>query len=142
MDDITTNLIPSPAKQLTQQTAQEKIDKLVAERDEARAFSNALLKQPGWYDLKTVADELSFKSIGRNNLFKWLREHGWLCRNNEPKREYVESGMMKRVDYTFYNRYTDKMQVGHQTVMSRRGICHLQKCLSRHFPYINQYPAE
>lgn len=49
------------------------------------------------------------KKIGQNNLFKWMRNRGYLCkggeRRNQPKQSYVEQGLfeMKKGSYVDSN---------------------------------------
>jgi len=40
----------------------------------------------------TLAKVLNIKGLGRNNLFKKLKEIGMLMKNNQPKQEYINAG--------------------------------------------------
>lgn len=40
-------------------------------------------------------------SIGRNRLFEWLRQNGYLMRNNIPYQKYIESGYFTVKEFTF-----------------------------------------
>lgn len=48
-----------------------------------------------WLPMKTVADVLDVIGIGRNNLYKFLREKHILSQNNEPMRCYQEMGYIR-----------------------------------------------
>lgn len=48
-----------------------------------------------WLPMKTVADVLDVIGIGRNNLYKFLREQHVLSQNNEPMRCYQEMGYIR-----------------------------------------------
>lgn len=48
-----------------------------------------------WLPMKTVADVLDVIGIGRNNLYKFLREKHVLSQNNEPMRCYQEMGYIR-----------------------------------------------
>ncbi len=45
--------------------------------------------------MQEAAGVLNIKGLGRNNLFKMLREKGILNINNIPYREYIEAGYFK-----------------------------------------------
>ncbi|MBO4856656.1 MAG: phage antirepressor KilAC domain-containing protein [Bacilli bacterium] len=70
------------------------VDVLTDEASKYRALrgSNSLLP------MKEVADHLAIAGIGRNTLFRILRERGILTSNNEPYREYIENGWFRRVE--------------------------------------------
>ena len=48
-----------------------------------------------WLPMKTVADVLDVIGVGRNNLYKFLREKHILSQNNEPMRCYQEMGYIR-----------------------------------------------
>lgn len=55
--------------------------------------------------MKDVADTLAIPGIGRNNLFKILREHQILNEENKPYREYIERGWFKSVESDYTDNY-------------------------------------
>ncbi len=52
-------------------------------------------QQSSWYTVSEVAKILAIKGMGRNNLFRWLREHQILTENREPYQQYVNDGYFK-----------------------------------------------
>ena len=52
-------------------------------------------QQPHWYTLSEAAKILAIKGLGRNNLFRWLRENHILTENREPYQKYVNDGYFK-----------------------------------------------
>lgn len=55
--------------------------------------------------MKDAADTLAIPGIGRNNLFKILREHQILNEENKPYREYIERGWFKSVESDYTDNY-------------------------------------
>lgn len=61
----------------------------------APAPVQAVIVRPCWYTVSEVAKILAIKGMGRNNLFRWLREHQILTENREPFQKYVNDGYFK-----------------------------------------------
>lgn len=71
--------------------------------------------------------------IGRNRLFKWMREHGYLYKSgelrNEPKQAYVNCGWFEVKTVTFTKRDGTR-GVGRTTKLTGRGRIHFTKLLA------------
>ena len=71
--------------------------------------------------------------IGRNRLFKWMREHGYLYKGgelrNEPKQAYVDCGWFEVKTVTFTKRDGTR-GVGRTTKLTGRGRIHFTKLLA------------
>ena len=49
----------------------------------------------GLIDVDTFSKTLNIKELGRNNMYKWLRENKYLMRNNKPYQHYINQGLFK-----------------------------------------------
>ena len=47
--------------------------------------------------------------VGRNRLFKWMRDKGYLRKNNEPYQQYIDSGFFKVKEGAKQNQYSSKL---------------------------------
>lgn len=47
--------------------------------------------------------------VGRNRLFKWMRDKGYLRKNNEPYQQYIDSGYFKVKEGAKQNQYGSKL---------------------------------
>lgn len=59
-------------------------------------------------------------NIGRNKLFNWLRINKYLRDNNEPYQRYINSGLFKTKEYTYYDK-EDEPHVGIKTYVTGKG---------------------
>lgn len=78
-------------------------------------------------DLLRVSKILNFKNIGRNNLFKILREQGVFNQKNIPYQEYIDKGLFKLVEGQFVQ--NNEIQVYIKVVAFQKGVDFIQKLL-------------
>ena len=99
------------------------VDVLTDEASKYRALrgSNSLLS------MKKVADHLAIPGIGRNVLFRILRERDILNEENEPYHAYVEAGWFRCVE----NEYTTKsgVHVSFTTKATVKGLENIKRLL-------------
>lgn len=76
------------------ETVSEQQEKL-EEQKPAVDFVARIEQSEQEYDIGETAKLLNIPSLGRNNLFEWLREKRILMRDNEPYQQYVSSGYMR-----------------------------------------------
>ena len=69
-------------------------------------------------DLAKVVSDQNIK-IGRNKLFQWLRDNGYLMEDNKPYQKYVEQGLFSLIEQTFKTPYGDK--IGFKTLVTGKG---------------------
>lgn len=80
-------------------------------------------------EMSAVSKVLSFRNMGRTNLFRYLREKGILRYNNEPYQQYVDSGYFKLVRQTFeIPGYGD--EIYDKTMVTQRGVDYIGKLLT------------
>jgi len=90
-------------------------------------FYDVVTQSKDTIDIGTVAKVLN-KNIGRNNLFKLLRDKGVLTLNNMPKDEYVKKGYFK-VCENKYNLPDGSVKIGLKTVVFQKGLDYINKVL-------------
>lgn len=66
--------------------------------------------------------------IGRNILFEWLRNNGYLRSNNEPYQQYINQGYFKTREYTYIVKGEPK--IGIKTYVTGKGQHYLHNKLS------------
>lgn len=57
--------------------------------------------------------------IGQNNLFKWLRDNGYLMRDNMPYQKYIDSGYFEIIEQTYETPYGTKVSL--KTLVTGKG---------------------
>lgn len=57
--------------------------------------------------------------IGQNNLFKWLRDNGYLMRDNMPYQKYIDSGYFDVIEQTYKTPYGSKVSL--KTLVTGKG---------------------
>lgn len=71
---------------------------LIEEIDCLKELNNKLktfIGKDGLIDVDTFSKALNIKELGRNNMYKWLRENKYLMRNNKPYQHYINQGLFK-----------------------------------------------
>lgn len=95
--EITSEFLFQIAEQLKIKEQQYLLEKARADenQDVKNLYDATNASEEYWLPMKTVADVLDVIGIGRNNLYKFLREQGILSQNNEPMRCYQEMGYIR-----------------------------------------------
>lgn len=52
---------------------------------------NIFIDTEGLTDVETFSKNLGIKKLGRNNMYKYLRDKGYLMKNNRPYQKYVDN---------------------------------------------------
>lgn len=100
------------AKEEAYQKEKERADE---NQDVKDLYDTSVAQNNYWIPMKAVADVLDCINMGRNNLYRFLRDEGVLTNQNEPKRQYQELGLMKT---SYYSDWTEK----YVCVVSFRGL--------------------
>jgi anti-repressor protein len=69
--------------------------------------------------------------LGRNQLFDWLRENGYLRKNNEPYQQYMNQNIFETKEYTYKTPYGTK--TGIKTLVTGKGQIYLVEKLRKEF---------
>lgn len=68
-------------------------------------------------------------NIGRNRLFKWLRDRNYLMENNKPYQKYVDQGLFEVKEYCVHTVYGDMNEF--TTLVTGKGQMSLMEALRR-----------
>lgn len=74
---------------------------------------------------QTVQEVAKVLGTGQNRLFRWLREHGLLMRNNQPYQEHLDAERFRVVE----RQYTDAHGESHtyiRTLVTGKGLAYIQ----------------
>lgn len=92
-------------------------------------FYDTTAKSDDTFDLDNVSKTLNYKNIGRNNLFKILKEQKVLMRNRNPYQKYVDCGYFKIIQQPFDR--GGKPGINSKTVVYQKGVDFIKKLLDR-----------
>ena len=95
-------------------------------------FVNAITESSDSIDMgkfsKLVKDEEVFIG-GRNKLFNWLRNNGYLMKDNTPYQRYIDNKVFEFIEYTYKTPYGQK--IGHKTLVTPKGQVYLVEKLRK-----------
>ena len=94
------------------------------------AFAEQISDTTDLIDIGAYAKLLKRKcvKIGRNTLFEWLRNNGYLRSNNEPYQQYINQGYFKTKEYTYI--VDGEPKIGIKTYVTGKGQQYLYNKLS------------
>ncbi|BAO04986.1 antirepressor protein [Clostridium botulinum B str. Osaka05] len=98
-------------------------EKVIQELQPKIKIADSVTHTNNCYDLGTIAKILNIKNMGRNNLFKWLKEKEILMDNNAPYQRYIK--YFKVITVT--NRYTN--MANNKTLLRPNGVEYIVKKL-------------
>ena len=110
--------------------AEEEKERLSLENEEMKPkaeFYDTVAESSTTFEVGVVAKILNF-GIGRNKLFKFLRNEGILNPDNIPYQQYVDAGYFKVVEMP-YGKLNGDTLVGKKTVVYQKGIDYIRKRL-------------
>lgn len=96
-------------------------------------FANQVSDSCNAIDVSALAKVLRDENIkiGRNRLYKWLRDNKIIRSNNEPYQKYIDNGMMSCVEYVYHTPYGDK--TGIKTLINGKGQIYIAEKLRKRF---------
>ena len=114
-------------KKLLQQQNQEQ-QLLLEEQQPKVEFYDDVAGSKDAVAMKEVAKVLGIKGLGRNKLFKFLRDKKILDRNNMPYQEYVDRGYFRVIEQR-YNTNNGDIKITFTTLVYNKGIEYIRKLL-------------
>lgn len=81
-------------------------------------------------EMSAVAKVLSFRNMGRNNLFEYLKDKRVLRYNNEPYQSYVDAGYFKVVRQTYSIPGYGGDGIYDKTMVTQKGVDYIGKLLT------------
>ena len=107
-------------------------EQILIEQQPKVNFYNTVTECDDTMDFKQVAKVLNYKNIGRNTLFKILREKGILNSYNEPYQKYVNLGYFKIIEGSFIDCFGD-VKIRTKTVVFQKGVDYINKLLEKEY---------
>jgi anti-repressor protein len=112
-----------------EQAKSAKLTAINAKLEPKAAVHDALMLSDTALPIGSIAKVLCKDfNIGRNRLFKFLRDRGVLLANNEPKQPYIERGYFRVVERRF--EVNGEMKVGTQTLVYQKGVSFIHRLLT------------
>lgn len=124
-------MIEDPIERANAWIKEQKEKKKLAEQNKLMApkaeFYDAVAGSPDAIAMKDVAKILNMR-IGRNNLFKFLRNNKVLMNNNQPYQKYMDAGYFRVIEqkYTLPNGDT---KIRFKTLVYQKGLDYIRKLL-------------
>ena len=115
------------------------LENKVIELEPKGQFYDSVVQSETLLDIGEVSKLLNYKGLGRNNLFRFLRENGVLNNKNIPYQTYIDRGYFKIVESSWVNPSAKLAEVSLKTVMFQKGVDWLDKMLSEHFDKNNDF---
>lgn len=84
-------------------------------------FANTIAQTSNSIDINTFAKLIKDEGVkmGRNKLFEWLRNNGYLMKNNQPYQRYIDNGYFETTEYTISTPFGDILKV--KTLITGKG---------------------
>lgn len=114
-------VIPLENKVQEQAVVIEEQTQVIEEAKPKVEFYDTVTMPSETVDLADAAKLLNFKGVGRNNLYKLLRQWKVIDSDNRPYQKYVNSGYFKLVQYTVPGPY-GRSQIKFKTVCYQKGL--------------------
>lgn len=117
------------ARELAERNAAEKQRQIELQAPKVD-FYDRVTKSDSMFDMNEVSKVLKYDRIGRNNLFKILREKGILNADNQPYQKFVAQGYFKLVEDRKIIK--GKECVFPQTVVFQKGVDFINRILKEY----------
>ena len=89
-------------------------------------FANNVSKAENEISIGEFAKILNIKGLGEKNLFKWLRDEGYLRLNNMPYQEFINKGYFRVIEKTREDK-NGRIYTYTQTLITGQGQIYLQE---------------
>ena len=109
----------------------KELENTIAKQQPKIEFYDAVAGSDTTADMKTVANVLNFKGVGRNNLFEILRNESILQNDNRPYQKYIDAGWFKMIESKWNNQKTGDVEINFKTVVYQKGIEKISNILKK-----------
>lgn len=121
------DLLIAVATQLKEERAARRVLELQAAEDKPKVeFFDAVADSKDAIDIGTAAKVLKVPGVGRNILFKMLREAKILMHNNQPYQEYIDRGYFRVVEQK-YQKLDGSTNISIKTLVYQKGLDYIRK---------------
>ena len=93
-------------------------------------FYDLVVESSSTFSIEEVAKTLNYKGVGRNILFKILRDNKILDTKNKPYQVYVDKGWFRLIETTWLHPKSGDVMVNYKTVVYQRGVDCIAKLLT------------
>ena len=121
-------LVAAEEERIKLQQQNQKQQLLLEEQQPKVEFYDDVAGSKDAVAMKEVAKVLGIKGMGRNKLFKFLRDKKILDRNNMPYQEYVDRGYFRVIEQR-YNTNNGDIKITFTTLVYNKGIEYIRKLL-------------
>lgn len=90
---------------------------------------NVFLDANGLTTVEQFSKNLSIKKLGRNNMYKWLRDCKYLMGNNIPYQNYIDREYFKLKPNGFHKDFNNECVQDYKTMITSKGVDLLLKKL-------------
>lgn len=122
-------MIEDPIKRAEQWIDEQKQLQQLQEQNEILTpkaeFYDEVVDSKDLLNMKAVADLLNIKGLGRNNLYKFLRERNILNKRNEPYRDFINKGYFEVKESKYL--VDDEIKVTTTTYVTQKGVDYIRK---------------
>jgi anti-repressor protein len=101
----------------------EKQAAIVEEQAPKARFHDAVAKAINCHTIQEVG---KITGIGPNNMFKFMRRHGLLMKNNLPYQRFIDSGVLKVIEKQYMDKHHESI-IYSQTLVTGKGLIYIQK---------------
>ena len=120
------------SKQLAELEKKPLLDKI--EKDKPKVtFADSIIESSDTIDISKLAKLVKDEDIplGRNKLFEWLRNEGYLMKDNDPYQKYIDMKIFEIKEYTYKTPYGTKL--GTKTLVTPKGQIYIIEKLKDKF---------
>jgi len=97
---------------------QKKINDLEPLADKYKIF----LSQDGLTTVEQFSKSLGIKGLGRNNMFKWLRENHFIDKDNKPYQNWINQRLFVMKPNGYYKKGFGEIIPLYKTMMTKKGV--------------------
>lgn len=115
---------------IEQKEKQQLLEKIEDDKPKVE-FAESVSLSKDCIDVGQMAKVLNDNGIdmGRNKLFKWLRDNKYLMKTNEPYQCHIKNGLFKAVEYTYT--VGSHIRIAIKPVITSKGQLHIVKKLKK-----------
>jgi len=95
-------------------------------------FYDAVAGSKSAIQMADCAKVLAYPKVGRNRLFKILRELGILMDSNMPYQEYIDRGYFRTIEQK-YTTSGGETRISIKTLVFQKGVDYIRKRIAEHF---------
>lgn len=108
-------------KDIIEKPLLQEIDKIKPLAQKFEAF----LKDDGLIDINTFAKTLGIKNLGRNNMYKYLRDNHYIDKNNYAMQRYINQKLFILKPRGYKENYYGERMLIFKTFITKKGLAYL-----------------